>query len=144
MRSISAFTGLNTGRDLDIEEVTSNLRMAPDGLRFDHLNGVVRALGRVSGAGTIDARNHLDFAMVVTLMSPPGGGVGGAVGTAGALDEVLGILTGGGARSQIARSHITGPRIPFLVRGTTSDPQFIPDVSGLVMETLKGSLGMKP
>jgi len=144
MRAISAFTGLNTGKDLDIEEMTTNLRMAPDGLRFDHLNGVVRSLGHVTGAGTIDARNNLDFGMVVTLTSAPGGGVGGAVGTAGALNEVLGMLTGDGAKSQIAKSQITGQRIPFLVRGTTSDPRFIPDVSGLVIQMLKGSLSMKP
>jgi hypothetical protein len=147
MQAISAFTGLNTGRDLFIEEMTTNLRMAADGLRFDNLNGVVRSLGHVTGAGTIDARNNLDFGMVATLASPPargirgavGTGIGGAVGTAGALNEVLGMITGGGAKSPIANSQITGQRNPFLVRGTTSDPQFIPDVSGLVIEMLKGS-----
>jgi len=139
MRAISAFTGLNTGKEIDIAEVTTHLRVAADGLRFDHLTGVVPSLGHLIGAGTIDAKNNLHFGMVATVASAPGGGIGAAVGTAGALNEVLGILTGGNARSQIK-----GLRIPFLVQGPTSNPQFVPDVSSLVMQTLEEQLGTKP
>jgi len=32
-------------------------------------------------------------------------------------------------------------RIPFLVQGTTSTPQFVPDVSGLGLEMLKQQAG---
>jgi hypothetical protein len=139
MRAISAFTGLNTGKDIDIAEMTTHLRAAADGLRFDHLTGVVPSLGHLIGAGPIDAKNNLHFGMVATVASAPGGGIGAAVGTAGALNEVLGILTGGNARSQIK-----GLRIPFLVQGPTSNPQFVPDVSSLVMQTLEEQLGTKP
>jgi AsmA protein len=136
VRAISDFTGLNTGSDLDIEGLTTNLRMAPDGLRFDHFDAVVRSLGHLTGAGTIDARNRLDFKMVAMLTHPLGGGVGTAIGTAGALNEVLGMLTGGDA---VSRAR--GQRIPFLVRGTTSDPEFVPDVSGVVLQTLQQQMG---
>jgi hypothetical protein len=62
-----------------------------------------------------------------------------AVGTTGALNEGLSMLTGGNARRQIK-----GLRIPFLVHGPTSNPQFVPDVSRLVMQTLEEQLGTKP
>ena len=37
--------------------------MAPDGLRADNFNAVVPTLGTLVGAGTIDAKNNLDFKM---------------------------------------------------------------------------------
>jgi hypothetical protein len=139
VQAIAAFAGLNTGKDLDVEDMTTHVRMAPDGLRFDHMNAVVRSLGHLSGAGTIDARNNLDFGMVAALANPLGGAVGSAIGTVGALNDVLGMFTGGGTNSQ-SKSE----RIPFRVRGTTSDPQFIPDVGGTVIQMLKGQLGTLP
>jgi len=163
MRAISAFTGLHTGNDLNIESMTTNVRVAADGLRFDHLNGDVASLGHITGTGTIDARNNLHFGMVATLanLTVPGplsgsrqgggrGGFGTAIGTVGALSGLLGTLAGGGAASQIAGAagQITGAtgqlkneRIPFLVEGTTSNPQFIPDLSGVALHMLQGQLG---
>jgi AsmA protein len=163
MRAISAFTGLHTGSDLNIESMTTNVRVAADGLRFDHFNADIASLGHITGAGTIDARNNLHFGMVATLAnltlpSPlsgrrPGGGtgaVGKAIGTAGALSGLLGTITGGGAASKVtgAVGQITGAtgqlkneRIPFLVEGTTSNPQFIPDLSGVALHMLQGQLG---
>ena len=89
MRAISAFTGLHTGSDLNIESMTTNVRVAADGLRFDHFNADVASLGHITGTGTIDARNNLHFGMVATLAnltlpSPlsgkrPGGVTGAAV-----------------------------------------------------------------
>jgi AsmA protein len=163
MRAISAFTGLHTGSDLNIQSMTTNVRVAADGLRFDHLNGDVASLGHITGTGTIDARNNLHFGMVATLanLTVPGplsgsrqgggrGGFGTAIGTVGALSGLLGTLAGGGAASQIAGAagQITGAtgqlkneRIPFLVEGTTSNPQFIPDLSGVALHMLQGQLG---
>lgn len=162
MRAISAFTGLHTGSDLNIEAMTTNMRVAADGLRFDHFNADVASLGHIAGAGTIDARNNLHFGMVATLAhltlpSPlsgrrPESGTG-TVGTAnrmaGALGGLLGTLTGGGSasRSTGAAGRIAGAsgqlkneRIPFLVEGTMSNPQFIPDLSGVALHMLQGQL----
>jgi len=135
----SGFNGLNTGRDLDIRSLTTNVRIAPNGLRFDHLNAAVSSLGYLTGAGTIDASNHLDFRMVATLTVLLGGGVGVATGTAGVLNDVFGAFSGGATRSSQSR----GQRIPFLVRGTTSDPIFVPDVSGVSIAMLKDQM-LKP
>ena len=69
MSSISALTGLKSGKDLEIEKMTSNLRMTRDGLRADNFIAVLPAFGQIVGAGTIDAKNNLDFKMAATLKS---------------------------------------------------------------------------
>jgi AsmA protein len=144
MSSISALTGSKTGKDLDIEKIAASLRMAPDGLRAENFNAVLPALGTLVGAGTIDAKNNLDFKMVATLTSPLSGATGsasGMTGTAGAVTGALGGLLGklpGGAGGSAASK---GQRIPFLIEGTTSDPKFVPDVKGAAAAMLKSQLG---
>ena len=136
VKAISGFSGLETGNDLNIQQLTTNLRVAQNGLRFDTFNAVVPAVGYLTGAGTIDARNNLDFKMVATVTARLHGGMGSVVGTAGAVGDVIGALTGGGMSSSESRSQ----RIPFLVKGTTSDPQIVPDVSGLAIPMLMDQL----
>jgi len=137
VKAISGFRGLDTGNDLNIDRLTTNLRVAQNGLRFDRFNAVVPAVGYLTGAGTIDARNNLDFKMVATVTARLHGGVGSMVGTSGVVSDVIGALTGGGTSSTDSRSQ----RIPFLVEGTTSDPRFVPDVNGLVIPTLMHQFG---
>jgi len=140
MSAISALTGLKTGKDLDIEKLTTNLRMAPDGLRADNFNASVPALGTLFGDGTIDAKNNLDFKMVATLTNSLVGAPGATStsgGAAGVLGGLLGRIPGGGGGSTASN----GRRIPFLIQGTTSDPKFIPDVKGLAADMLKSQLG---
>jgi len=137
VKAISGFSGLETGNDLNIEQLTTNLRVAQNGLRFDTFNAVVPAVGHLIGAGTVDARNNLDFKMVATVTARLHGGMDSVVGTAGVIGDVVGALTGGGKSSSKSKSQ----RIPFIVEGTTSDPRFVPDVSGLVIPTLLNQLG---
>jgi AsmA protein len=136
VKAISGFSGLETGNDLNIQQLTTNLRMAQNGLRFDTFNAVMPAVGYLVGAGTIDARNNLDFNMVATVTARLHGGMSGVVGTAGVVGDVIGAITGGGKSSNDSRSQ----RIPFLVRGTTSDPRFIADTSGMAIPMLKNQL----
>ena len=132
MSAISALAGLNTGSDLLIEKLTSNVHMAPNGLRAENFNAVVPALGTLIGAGTVDSKNNLDFKMIAKLTGPPPGGAS-ATSIAGALGGILGQASGGKSGGGVA--------IPFLVQGTTSNPKFVPDVSGLAKEMLKSQLG---
>jgi AsmA protein len=133
MSTISALTGLKTGQDLGIEKVTSNVRMAPNGIQADNFNAVVPALGTLVGSGTIDAKNSLDFKMAATLAtsatfsSSNGGPVSGIGGILGAI--------GGG------KSGCKGATIPFQIHGTTADPKFVPDVGGIAASLLKTQLG---
>jgi hypothetical protein len=136
LSAISALTGLKTGSDLAIEKMSSNVHMAPDGLRADNFNAVLPSLGSMVGAGTVDAKNNLDFKMAATLT----GGAVGAIGSGGtaAAGGLLGAALGGGKSSNCKGG---GTTIPFLIKGTTSDPKFIPDAGGVAAGLLKSTLG---
>jgi AsmA protein len=131
MSSIASLAGIKSGKDLDIQKLTTNLRMAPDGLKAENFVAVVPSVGNLSGAGTVDSKNNLDFKMAATLTSTLGD-VGSPVSDVSGL---LGKATGGGSGCK------TGTTVPFLIHGTTADPKFIPDVGGLAAGMLKSQLG---
>jgi AsmA protein len=130
MSAISSLTGVQTGKDLQIEKLTTNLRMAPDGLRADHLIAVVPSLGNLVGGGTIDSKNMLDFKMAATLTNALGA-VGSPISSAAG---AIGKLTGGGGGCK------SGTTVPFMIQGTTSDPKFVPDVGGVAANMVKSQL----
>ena len=133
MSAVSALTGVKTGKDLDIEKLTTNVHMAPNGLRAENFLAVVPSLGNLVGGGTLDAKNNLDFKMAATLS-----GAIGAIGSGGAgVGNVLGALGGG----QGGGGCKGGTTIPFLIQGTASDPKFVPDVGGVAAGMLKSQLG---
>jgi AsmA protein len=134
LSAISSLTGVKTGKDLDIEKLTSNLRMAPEGIEASNFDAVVPALGTLVGGGTINSKNALDFKMAATLTDALGA-VASPVGSAGSL---LGKLGAGGGSTGKCKSQTT---IPFQIQGTTSEPKFIPDVGGLAAGMLKSQLG---
>ncbi len=131
MSSIASLAGIKSGKDLDIQKLTTNLRMAPDGLKAENFIAVVPSVGNLSGAGTVDSKNNLDFKMAATLTSTLGD-VGSPVSD---VSGILGKATGGGSGCK------TGTTVPFLIQGTTADPKFVPDVGGLAAGMLKSQLG---
>ena len=132
MAAIASLAGLKTGKDLDIEKLTTNLKIAPNGLQAENFLASVPALGNLTGAGTIDSKNNLDFKMIATLTNA-------AAGTASPVSsaaDILGKITGGGGAGGKG-----GTSIPFQIQGTASDPKFIPDVGGLAAAMFKSQLG---
>ena len=132
LSGIAALAGIKSGSDLIIEKFTTDLHMAPTGLRADNLDAVVPALGSMVGNGTVDAKNTLDFKLVATVNnnvataaadSMAGGLVGGAVGK----------MLGGGP----AACKNGGLKVPLQIHGTTSNPQFVPDIGGAAASLLK-------
>lgn len=130
MSSVAALAGVKSGKDLEIEKLTSNLKMAPTGLEADNFLAVLPAVGNLMGGGTIDAKNNLNFKMAATLATSNEAGGAASPVTAGA--GLLGKQGGGGCKTT---------NIPFLIKGTTSDPKFAPDVGGLASSMLKSQLG---
>ena len=109
MGALSALGGVNkTVGDTEIQTFSSDFRLAPEGIRSENLNVVVPAIGSMTGNGTISADHKLDFKMIAHLgrESAPSGQAG------------------------LAKSAAGG--IPFKVEGTTSNPQIVPDVGGIV------------
>ena len=129
MAGVASLAGIKTGKDLDIEKLTTNVHMAPTGLKADNLNLVVPALGTVVGGGTLDSKNNLNFNAVATvnsaILSDAGGAIGGDVGK----------FLGGGANCKNG-----GIKVPFQIHGTASDPKFVPDVGGATANLLKSEL----
>jgi len=133
MSAVTALTGIKTGSDLDIEKLTSDLRMAPDGLKADNFLAVLPQLGNLTGAGTLDSKNQLDFKMVATLTSAQSANASSSGGGSAGLGGILGKVAGGGCKS--------GLTVPFQIKGTTADPKFVPDVGGLAADMFKSKLG---
>jgi AsmA protein len=132
LSAISSLTGVKSGKDLEIQKMTSNVRMAPDGIQATNFDAVVPAIGTLIGGGTINSKNVMDFKMAATLTDVLGA-AGSPVGSTGALVGKL-----GGGSSKNCKSQTT---VPFQIQGTTSDPKFIPDVGGLAAGMLKSQLG---
>ncbi len=119
LSSVSSLSGKTTGgNDTVIQSFSSDVRVAPDGTKADNINLSVPSFGLLTGAGTVSPGNALDFKMNANLS-----------GTA-----VTGVTQMAGLGSQ-------GGSIPFFIRGTTSDPKFVPDVKGMANGLLQGALG---
>jgi len=136
--SFSGLGGGGGGNDTDIQTLSANIRNDPSGTKFDSLNLVMPSIGTVTGSGTVSATGQLNLKMVANLAGGIGKGIGGVTNVAGdatkGVGSALGALTGGSARS-IGSS---GGGIPFAITGTTSNPQVIPDLGGMVGGIAKG------
>ncbi|MGZ4814196.1 MAG: hypothetical protein ACXVZV_02215 [Terriglobales bacterium] len=120
LSSITALAGVPSGSDTTIQLLSSGLRIAPEGMRFDNLNLVVPELGSMTGAGTIGADSSLNFHLVAKL------------NTSG---NALGLVTA-------ALGSKAGPKsIPIQVTGTTAKPVFVPDVGSAVAGQILPSTG---
>jgi len=131
LSGIGSLAGIKSGSDLIIEKFTTNLHMATTGLRADNLDAVVPALGSMVGNGTVDAKNNLDFKLVATVNNNVATAAAGSV--AGGMGGTVGKMLGGGA----AACKNGGIKVPLQIHGTTSSPQFVPDIGGAAASLLK-------
>jgi AsmA protein len=104
MSVLAKLAGLKSNQQTEIQKFTSGMRMAPEGIQVSNLLLVLPALGDLSGAGKIAPDQTLDFTMLAKLK--PAAGIG----------SLLTRLTAG-----------NGLSLPFFVRGSASDPKFVPD-----------------
>jgi AsmA protein len=112
LSAIPGLGGKGGGNDTDIQNLSSDVRYAPDGIKLDKMDVVVPSIGTVTGAGTVSPSNELDFKLVANLSGAVGGG----------LTKVMGGGSGG---------------IPVKVGGTMSSPTFIPDMKALAGDQIK-------
>lgn len=131
MSGISSLAGIKSGKDLQIERLTTNLQMAPSGLKADNFLAAIPSVGQLVGGGTIDSKNNLDFKMAATLTSA----LGVAASPVSSAGGMLGKVTGGGSGCK------SGTTVPFMIQGTTSNPKFVPDAGGVAAGMLKSQLG---
>jgi len=104
--ALSAFAGKAVSNpDTSIENFSTTARVAPEGTRADNINLNVPSIGVITGAGVVNPQGALAFKMLANLH---GGMVGGLAQVAGG-----------------------GKGIPFSIAGTTSKPEFVPDLKGM-------------
>jgi AsmA protein len=127
MGALASFAGIPKGSDTVIETFSSDLRVAPEGIRADNLNLVVPAIGSMTGNGTIAANQELNFLMSARL-SASNSPVGKIAGLTSAIGGQKGSSGG----------------IPFKIQGTTSKPEFIPEVGAMAGSLAKGAVGNVP
>jgi len=130
LSSVASLAGIKSTKDMDIEKLTSNVRVAPEGIKADNFDAVIQGIGTLTGAGTLDSKNNLDFKMVATLSGTASTAATPVSSVGGLLSKATG---GGGCKSGLA--------VPFQIQGTTADPKFIPDVGGAAANMFKSQLG---
>jgi AsmA protein len=133
LSGVGGLAGIKSGNDLEIQKFTTNVHMAPTGLRADNMDLVVPALGTVVGGGTLDSKNNMDFKLVATVNSAVVNSVAG--GAAGSIGGIAGQALGGGTNCKNG-----GVKVPLQVHGTTANPQFVPDVGGAAASMLKSEM----
>jgi AsmA protein len=127
LSALSAFTGKTASNpDTSIQNFSLNARVAPEGTKADNINLAIPALGVITGGGTVSPAGALAFKMLANLQG----------GVAGGLTQMAGLGSAKGG-------------VPFSIAGTTSKPEFVPDVKGMATgmagSALQGVLsGNKP
>jgi AsmA protein len=107
MASIEKLAGIKGGPDTEIQTLSADVRVAPDGASAQDMKLVVPAIGELSGAGTVSPANDLDFKMRATV-------------------HTSGLL-----------AVIGNTPIPFTVQGTCANPIFRPDLKAVAEEKVK-------
>jgi len=67
MSAISALSGAQTGSDTTIQNLSTDARVAPEGVRTQNINLAIPALGTVTGDGTISPGGALNYKMNASL-----------------------------------------------------------------------------
>jgi AsmA protein len=118
MSALATLAGLRSTKDTEIEKFASELTLSPEGIQTSNLLLIVPAIGELGGNGRIAGDQSLDF--VMSAMLKPGGTLGTS----------LARLVKGGALN-----------VPFFIRGTASDPKFIPDTKRAAGSLFGSALG---
>jgi AsmA protein len=105
---IERLAGIKSGADTEVQLLSGDVRMAPEGIAASNLKLVVPAVGDVAGGGTVNPDSTLNFKMTAS------------------------VNTGGLAAA------LNNEPVPFTVAGTCSEPVFHPDMKAVVKDSVKG------
>lgn len=125
MGALSSFGGIPKGSDTVIQVFSCDLRVAPEGIRAENLDLIVPAIASLTGNGIIAPNHALDFKMSAHLNSSTMSGIA----------SVASIASG---------PKGNGAAVPFRIQGTTSNPVFVPDLTGMVGGLAKGAVSGVP
>lgn len=137
LSAVTALTGAKTGSSTAIRTLSADLSIRDGNVRTDNVSLVMPALGSATGAGTISAAGALHYNVILKptlLTGAASGNTGNNAGVAGIAGQLLGSAlpssATGGAVGGIAGAALKNG-IPVEIGGTTSNPTFAPNLSGL-------------
>jgi AsmA protein len=102
---LATLAGIKSSPETDIEKLASGVRFSAEGIQVSNLVLIAPALGELTGDGKVASDRALDFRMLANLK--PTGGIGGSL---------------------VRLTKSKSMKLPFFVRGTASDPKFVPDL----------------
>jgi hypothetical protein len=111
LATVASLAGIKPSAMTEIEKLSSEIRIAPEGIQLSRLVMIVPAMGELTGYGTIDASHALDFNLLARLNTSA---------------SVVSRLTKFG---RIKADEYFN--IPIVVRGTTANPSFVTDLKGV-------------
>jgi AsmA protein len=107
--------GIPGGSDTEIQTFSADVHQDSSGTHAQNMNLVVPSIGAITGEANVNSAGQLDCKMVAKLS---------ASGALGAMSSTFSTITAGGKSSK-------NNGIPFKIQGSTSNPVFIPDVTGM-------------
>jgi AsmA protein len=108
LTGIEKLAGIKAGADTEIQQLSGDVKVTPEGIAVSNLKIVVPAIGDVAGGGTVGPDSALSFKMQAA------------------------VHTGGLAAA------LNNEPVPFTVDGTCADPLFHADISAVVKDEVKG------
>ena len=141
--------GSATGSGTNIRSLSMNIREAGGGIQTDNIALDVTGVGTASGAGSVSPAGALNYNVVLKLTGLTGGSSGspaaaaGGGGAGGLLGGLAGMIPGGAAGGSLGSigglaGGLLRNGIPVAIGGTTSNPTFAPNLSGLASGAGKG------
>jgi len=71
MSTIEKLAGIKGGPDTEIQTLSADVRVSPEGTSAQNMKLVAPAIGDLSGGGTVSPANDLDFKMTATVQNTP-------------------------------------------------------------------------
>jgi hypothetical protein len=103
---VTKLAGIANTKETQIQELSSDVQYSPSGINANNILLIVPTIGRVTGDGTINAANEMNFAMKAAV---------------DVSKSAVGLVT-----AALGRKN-TNVNVPFHITGTTSNPKFVPD-----------------
>jgi AsmA protein len=108
LTAVERLAGVKGGPDTEIQVLSSDVKVAPEGMSAENIQLVLPAVGSLSGAGTVSPASALSFRMLAA------------------------VHTGGVA------AMLNNAPVPFTVEGTCAEPIFHPDLKAVMKGEVKG------
>lgn len=131
LAGLMTLAGINPPADTQIKSASTQVRVDPAGVKLDDILAIITGIGQVTGTGTIDAKQNLDF----NLRIAPDAALA-ASGDAAASSSVAMALQGA-----LGRSSRDG--IGLKVGGSADHPKFTLETRAVAGAVLSGLLAGK-